>query len=493
MKITTQPQEDQQVKLTVEFEPDVLDEYKHRAARRLSGRVKIPGFRPGKAPYAVVVRQVGEGAILEEALDLLIDDKYSKIIDESGIHPYGPGSLENVSSMDPLTLEFIVPLQAEISLGDYRSIRRPYESPQVSEQEVEQFIDALRSQRAVLEPVDRPVEEGDVVTVKLSASRVSTEASTASDEMVLIREMSTPFLIEETGRQHQDEWPFWGFTKNLVGLSVDESKSFSYTYPEDTPYEMLKGVKAEYHVTIEEIKARRLPELDNDFAASIGEFASVDDLTDRIRLNLQLEALSNYNDEYDQAVLAEVVSQSEFRFPPQMVEDEIDSVINSLRNRLESQNQSLDLYLKARSMDMDDLREESKPVAESRLKNTLALMELAKQEEIKINEGEFEAEAVQTLNALTNSLPEHEARQLSSPKVYGNLMNNIMTNMLTSRAQELLRGIASEQKAEQVLEALQEEDEQGEIVQAPESAVLEQPVFEPEVEEATPVDQQPKD
>ena len=458
MKISSQPQEDQQVKLTVEFEPDVLEEYKRRAARRLSGRLKIPGFRPGKAPYAVILRQVGEGAILEEALDLLVDDKYPKIIEESGIHPYGPGSLENISSMDPPILEFIVPLQAEVMLGEYQSIRHPYEPPQIGEKEVEEVIDELRSQRAVIEPVNRPVVEGDVVTIKLHANRISDKVDSDDDEnssSVLIREMSTPIIVEQTGGAGRvDEWPFQGFSTNLIGLSFNDAKSFVYTYPDDTPYELLKGVEAEFHLVVEEIKARHLPEKDNDFAASIGEFTSMDELTERIRTNLELDSLNHYNDEYDSLVLKELVSQSEFRYPPQMLDDEVDSVINNLKNRLESQNQDIELYMKARGIDIEALRDESKPVAENRLKNTLALLELAKKEDIKIDEKKFEAEALQTMNSLMQSLPDNEARRLTTPNVYGNLMNNVMANMLTTEAYDLLREIASEKKASQVMAAI---------------------------------------
>lgn len=450
MKIETQPRDDQQVQLTVEFEAATLEDYKRRAARRLSNRVKIPGFRPGKAPYAVIVRQIGEAPIIEEAMDILIDDQYPKIIEESGIRPYGPGSLDKIVSMDPPILEFVVPLQAEVTLGDYKAIRKTYEPPQVSGEDIDEVLDDLRSQRAILEPVERPIQAGDVVTVKLSAMRLA-----AGDEEAtpLINEMSSPFLVDKAGTSREDDWPFQGFSEHLLDLSVTDSKSFTYTYPDTTPYEMLKGVTADFSLEVEEIKARNLPPLDDDFAATVGEFSSVQELRDRIQTNLELDRLSHYNDEYDQEILKELVSQSEYKYPPQMLHDEVDSVINNLRTRLENQNQDLDLYLKARGMDMDALHEESEPVAESRLKNTLTLLELAKVEEIKIDENEFEAEASQTLAGLMRNLPEKESRKLTTSNVYNNLMNNIMANMLTTKAYDVLRNIASENAAGQALAA----------------------------------------
>ncbi len=103
MKVETQELENHQTKITVEVEPAVLEDAKHRAASRLAKRTKIPGFRPGKAPYAMIVRHLGEAAILEEAVEIVVDDVYPKAIDELGIKPYGPGSLEEIKQLDPLT------------------------------------------------------------------------------------------------------------------------------------------------------------------------------------------------------------------------------------------------------------------------------------------------------------------------------------------------------------------------------------------------------
>ena len=169
MKIDTQPLEDHQVKLTVEVENEKLSEAKIRAARQLAKKVKIPGFRPGKAPYQVVVRQIGDAAILEEAMELLIDDIYPKVIEEADIHPYGPGKLEQIVSTEPPTFEFVIPLEAKVVLGDFRSIRRPYELKEIPEQDVENVLDDLRERQAVIEPVDRPAQPGDLVDVRLSA------------------------------------------------------------------------------------------------------------------------------------------------------------------------------------------------------------------------------------------------------------------------------------------------------------------------------------
>ena len=157
MKIDSMPLEDHEVKLTVEVDPESFESSKRRAARKLSKRAKIPGFRPGKAPYPVIVRHIGESVILEEAVEITIEDIYPKVIEETEIKPYGPGALEGIPEMDPPTFEFIVPLRATVDLGDYHSIRRPYELKKITDEDVEDVINNLREQQAVIEPVDLTV------------------------------------------------------------------------------------------------------------------------------------------------------------------------------------------------------------------------------------------------------------------------------------------------------------------------------------------------
>ena len=301
MKIEKQTLEDHQVKLTVEVEEKTFEDAKRRAAKKVSRQTKIPGFRPGRAPYNVVVRQVGEPLILEEALDLLVQDIYPKIIEETEIQPYGPGKLENVESMEPPVLEFIVPLEAEVELGDYHSIRKPYEPDEVSEQQVDDVIDDLRERQAILEPADRPVKEGDVVYIKLSAERTQpgaaadtsdeSEETDEAEDLTLIPERSVPILVqpeqekssskseqdeqdeqdeEEPQEEEPEEWPYPGFSRQLIGLSKDDEKTLTHTFPEDTQFESLRGVEAVFHVEVEDLKSRSLPELDEEFAKALG-------------------------------------------------------------------------------------------------------------------------------------------------------------------------------------------------------------------------------
>ena len=146
MKIEKEVLEDQQVKFTVEVDSDQLEAAKRKAAKKIARRIKVPGFRPGKAPYQVIQRQVGDEALLEESIEILVNDVYPQVIEDAEIDPYGPGNLENVLSLDPVALEFIVPLMPEVELADYQSVRLPYDPPEITDTEVEAVEQDFRQQ-----------------------------------------------------------------------------------------------------------------------------------------------------------------------------------------------------------------------------------------------------------------------------------------------------------------------------------------------------------
>ena len=289
MKIETQPRDDHQVKLTVQFETEDLEGAKRQAARKFAQKVKIPGFRPGKAPYPVILHQVGEAVLLEEALEKLVEEKYPQALKESGLQFYGPGVLNNIVSKEPPVLEFIVPLEAEVALGDYRNLRRPYEPAPVTEAQVDEAIENLRQQNAVVEPVERPAQEGDLVSVRLSSIRTQVEEG---QDPTLVRERSMPILVRPEGQvvdekdkdSANEEWPFVGFSRRLIGLSANDSDSFVYTFPDDTLYESLCGIETEFHFTIETVKSRTLPELNNEFASTVGEFETLEAMRAEIQI-----------------------------------------------------------------------------------------------------------------------------------------------------------------------------------------------------------------
>ena len=440
MKIETQTLEDHQVKLKVEIEPEPLDVAKRKAARKISQKTKIPGFRPGKAPFHIVERFVGEEALLEQALDILINEVYPKAIEESGIKPYGMGRLENIPSTNPPVFEFVIPLEAEVTLGDYRSLRIPFEPKQVTDEEISKELEDLREHQAIIEPVDRPAQYGDQVTARISADRKQDEGE---NKVTLIRERSLPFILKpdegENGAGSGEEWPFRGFSQHLVGLSADDSKNLSYTFPEDSSFAAWRGEEAEFYITVENVKSRTLPILDDDFAHSQGDFENLEALKNSIRTVLEGQSRQAYEAEYNDKILDILVEQTEFKYPPQMIEDEIDSLVNRLENQLARQNLTMDVYLKMRQMDKQALRDEFKPSAESRIKRYLVIYEIAEKEKIEVPPEEVESETSRTISQLYESLSPDTPRQELSERAVSSLANNIIVDLMVQKTLEMLR------------------------------------------------------
>lgn len=462
MNIETEFLEDQQIKITVEVDADQLEASKRKAAKKIARRIKVPGFRPGKAPYQVIRRQIGDEALLEESLEILVNDIYPKVIEETEIEPYGPGNLENVVSLDPMTLEFVIPLKAEVEIGDYQSIRLPYEPPEVTDQDVEAVELDFRQRQAIEETVDREAGVGDRLSLRLSAKRFEEdEDNEDSSEADLIEERSTSVIIANDQDDTGNEWPFSGFSRELVGMSTGDDKILVYTFPEDSPFETLRDVNAEFSIHIEDVKSRVLPELNDEFAQSLGEYEDLDALQKDIRESLEQRRLEAYNSEYDDQVIGQIVEGSTIKYPPQMKENEITNIIQQLESRLGNQGLDMDIYLKTREMDAQGLRDEAEPVADSRVKRSLVLLEIAQKEEIDISESELQEETTRTLASITRFMSESDRKQFDSPNAIMNLTGNIYAELRVNRTIEYLRSVANgeaEAEVEQESDAPEPQD-----------------------------------
>lgn len=439
MNINTEFLETHEAKLTVIVEPENFEGAKRRAARQLSKKYKIPGFRPGKAPFAVVQKHLGDGAITEQAIGNLIDEIYPKAIEEADLKPYGPGSLEEMSSMDPLTFEFLVPLVPEVELSDYQDIRIEFQTKEVKEENIQEVINNLRESQATIEAVERPIEEGDMVYITLSGDKKGEEDP---EKKVLLEERRYPVIIEKEDATQESEYPFPGFSRKLIGLSVGDKKSFQNTFKKDYEFEELQGVTGIYKVTVEEIKGRSLPEVNDDFAKSVGNYETVEDLNTEIRQTLEEQFESEQLSEYDSQIIDVLAENSTIKYPPQMLEDEIDDFIHDLEHRLANQGLTIDLYLKSRSIEMSGLRDEVRDNAEARMKRGLILMEVANMEKISIPQEEITERVQKTLQEVAAYYSEEEANRLGTGANLENLRSRIATDEIISRTLKKLRNIA---------------------------------------------------
>lgn len=440
MKINQQATEDHQIRFSVEVEKQTLESARQKAARKIAQRVKIPGFRPGKAPFNVIEKQVGPEAIKDEALDIVLDEMYPRIIEEAGIKPYGPGTLEKVhEDKEPHVFEFRVPLSPEVKLGDYKAIRLPYEEKKVTDADIEKVLANLREQNAILAPVQRPAQEGDMAYILLSAERQTPDKD---GRTTLLPERRYPVVIEKADVDTKNEWPFPGFSRLLIGVAPGEEKAFPHTFAKDSDFEDLRGEAANFKLKLEEIKDRQLPELDDAFAQTLGNYKNAAEL----RADVEKQLTENYQrqseDKFENEIVEKIISESEIKFAPQMLHHEIHHYIEDMEPELASRGLDMETYLKSRQIDMEKLEEEVSPAVEERLKKSLVIMEVAKAEKVEVPESEVQGLVEQRVNRLQQVISPEEMRKVLAKENLQGLVSRTLTEEVIRRTLAKLRAIA---------------------------------------------------
>jgi trigger factor len=387
LNIEKQIQEDHSIKLLVELDAAKMEQYKRKAATRLSSRSKIPGFRPGKAPYDVVVRQFGDGAVTEQAVDLFIDAEYSNILKEADVNPGAAGSLESIDSLEPPKFTFRVPLAPEIDLGEYHGVRLPYEWKGSEQKDVDAALEDLRQMYATTETVERAIENGDYVLVDVK-----------SETTELNRTGFATFVREQ---DRDSEWPYSGFAKELIGLKPGDSKTIKHKFPKDWEIEELKGKSVEMDVTVKTVRGVTLPDLDDAFAKMAGAGETVDELKEAVKKDVEARSQAEYDDKYFVELIEKMKEGATIKYHEHTLEHEGEHVLQDLTNRLSQQGMDLETYFKVRNTTREKfMEEEVNPVAKKRLERGLILDEIVRKEKIQLDNEALDAEYNNAVNGL---------------------------------------------------------------------------------------------
>ncbi|RPI89013.1 MAG: trigger factor [Chloroflexi bacterium] len=432
LKIEKTVEETHEARLVVEVEPEKMDIYKRRAARKISERGKIPGFRPGKAPYEMVVRNYGEQAILEQAVDNFIDAEYSNILKEADVEPGASGTLESIDSLEPPKFTFRVPLAPEVDLGDYHSIRLPYEWAAPDEKAVDAAIEELRQMYATTENVEREAQEGDYVLVDVK-----------SETAELNRTGFAVFIRKE---ERDTEWPYNGFAKELIGVKPGETKTIQHSFPADWEVEELQGKDAELEVTVKTVRAVSLPELDDEFAKTTGAGETMEAVREAVRKDVENRSKAEYDDKYFVDLIEKIKEGATFKYHQHSLDHEGEHVLEDLSQRLGQQNMDLDTYFKVRNTTREQfVEEEVKPVAKKRFERSLILDELVRREQIEVDNEALDAEFNQTLSAMAMQgvdLSKIRGGRQGQQRVAQAVAMESANRVLTRRALDMLKSIA---------------------------------------------------
>jgi trigger factor len=403
LQITKEERENRELLLTIQVDQARVDQELRNAARKFAGNYRIPGFRQGKAPYNVIVQQVGLPALYNEFLEKLGEEVYRDALEQEKLEPYARGSLEDVS-LEPLTYKLVMPMDPAIDLGDYRSLRVEEEEPTVNEEDVDAELERYRNQHASWAEVDRPSEYGDRMSIDIH-SAIAPDAE-GGEAIVVYNETDW-----EVTPDQEDPLEPAGFDEALLGLKPGDEKEFDLSWPAESQ-SMHAGKTAHFQVKVNRIEAYQEPELNDDFAQLIGpDFETIDALKENIRDSLRAQAKAEADNAYLEQVLTKLVEQSTLNYPNVVVEDQIDSMLNDIQMQLRRFGiQDMDVYFRQTGQTMEQLRASMREDAVKQAERNLVISEILRTESLSVGDEELEAR----INQLTAGDDTENSAQLAA-------------------------------------------------------------------------------
>jgi trigger factor len=432
VKVTLDKTENRQAYLTVEMEQAELDAGLKKAYFRLVQKYTVPGFRKGKAPRPLLEQYLGKGALLEDAVDHMAPEAFDKAAEELKIKAIARPDIQ-LEKVEPVIYKMVVPLEPVVKLGDYKSLKVTPKSVELKEEEISSSIEQLRHQHAVWEPADKAVEVTDMVNLDIESN---------IGEQPYINQKDAQYQVTKDA-----EFPIKGFAEALIGLKKDETKEFQLTFPADYGRAELAGKEVAFKVVIKEVKIEKLPELNDEFALKVNpEYTSVEVFKTKLGEGLLKNAQDAAKREFEQNLIDEVVKLSEIEYPVIMETEEIETLINQQMRRWQTDEKGMEEYLKSIKKTPEQFREDLKPVATRTLKQSLVMTELARAEEIKVEQADLQAELENMVKDIDGEQRKKLVELLSHPQNQVNVASSIATRKTIARLTEIVN--SSEKKEE---------------------------------------------
>jgi trigger factor len=430
VKVTLERLPESRVQLDIEVDEDRLERSLDAAYKRLAGKTRIPGFRPGKAPRAVVERLVGREGLIREAIDKLVPDAYNEAIESEDVDAIGQPELE-ILELEPVRFKATVPVRPNVELGDYKSIRVESEPVEVTDEMLNEQIMLLRRRYATQAPVERGAQWDDILTGDVKAEVEGDTFVEDTDAEFPLREGRT-LLLE-------------GLAEAFLDMKKGDEKTLDLAIPEDFSVEKFQGKTATFTLTVKEVKEEILPEEDDEFANQVNaeEFPTFDALRDRIKNDLETTLKDQAEAIFHQKAVDKLVEGATLEYPRLLVDREID---NLLRESMGNDQQAYANYLQRVGRSDAEYRETLREAAETRVRRSLVLSQLADTEEIEVTADDIEEE----LDRLTAPMGDDAARfreMFASPEGIATIRRNRLTQATLDRLSAIARGEIQEEPA----------------------------------------------
>jgi trigger factor len=366
------------VRVDAEVPAEEVERKLQQAARKLGSQLRIPGFRKGKVPPPVVMRRLGREAVFDEALRSSLSEWYIDAIDGAGIAPIGEPDInfsEDVPGQgQPLAFSIEIGVRPTATLGQYKGLEVGRREPSVEQADVDAQVERLRDQLATLDTVERPAEKGDHVVLDY-LGKVDGEPFPGGEGRDQLIELGSGRLIE-------------GFEDQLVGATAGEERTINVKFPEDYVPE-LAAKDATFDVKVSEVKAKRLPELDDDFVSEASEFDTMAELREDIAGKLRHSDEHAVEREFEQAVLEAAANEADVELPDSLIHARAHEMLEQTFSALGRQGINKDTYLKIAGKDEEELAHEAEPDAAAALRREAVLAAVVAAEQIEPTDEEL--------------------------------------------------------------------------------------------------------
>jgi trigger factor len=371
--------DDSRVRVDVEVPAEALESALRNAAADLGREIRVPGFRSGKVPPEVVLQQVGREAVMDEALRRGLPAWYEEAVADAGITTVGDPKLDLSDLPEkglPLAFTIEVGVVPPAKLGEYKGVEVGRREPSVDPQEVQAELERMRESLAALETVERAAGQGDFVVVDF-LGKIDDEPFEGGEARGHLVELGAGRLIP-------------GFEEQLEGVAAGDEREVKVAFPDDYQAEQLAGKDAVFAVEVKEIKEKRLPDLDDDFAVEAGGFDSLDELRAEIEERIGQAEERRIETEFREAAVDAAVATSTIDVPHELVHAKAHDMWHRTARRMASQGIDPSQYLTMTGKTEEELVTEAEPDAEQALKREAVLAEIVKAEGIEVSDEEVE-------------------------------------------------------------------------------------------------------
>ena len=381
MSLQVEKMEKNMAKLTIEVSAEDVEKAMQSAYQKAKGRISIPGFRKGKAPRKMIEQMYGKEVFLEDAVNALIPEHYSKALGECELEIVSQPKIDLVQTEPGKALIFTaeVAVKPEVTLGEYKGVEVPKSEIEVTDEEVDAEVKKEQEKNSrTINVEDRAAQLNDIVTIDFEGSvdGVPFDGGQATEYPLTLG--SNTFIP--------------GFEDQLVGAKVGDDVDVKVTFPEEYQAKELAGKEAIFKCAVKKIEAKELPELDDDFAKDVSEFDTLAEYKEHVKTNLVEKKENEAKHAKEDAAVDKIIENAQMDIPEAMLETQCRQMLDDFSRRMQSQGLSMDQYFQFTGMTAEKMMEDMKPQALKRIQTRLVLEKVAEVENIQPTEEEVNEE-----------------------------------------------------------------------------------------------------